>query len=177
MPTPTGISASFPPQFIPRRDDRFESTRPVDGSDTATDWRGVHGVESSPHLVDPPNGWIQNTNNWPYSAAGRDSPPRHRYPKYMDVVGEIPRGQEAIRVLVGRRDWTIERLRAAAFDPYLTAFARLVPRLVTGVRLAGHGPGRGRPGRADRRAPRLGLSLVRGERADLPRRRRGCTSC
>jgi acyl-homoserine-lactone acylase len=120
----------FHPQFIPRRDDRFDWTRPVDGSDPATEWHGVHGVESSPHLVDPPNGWLQNTNNWPYSAAGRDSPRREQYPKYMDMVGENPRGQQAIRVLIARRDFTIERLRAAAFDPYLTAFARLVPRLV-----------------------------------------------
>ncbi len=120
----------FHPQFIPRRDDRFDWTQPVDGSDPATEWHGVHGVESSPHLVDPPNGWLQNTNNWPYSAAGRDSPRREQYPKYMDMVGEIPRGQQAMRVLIGRRDFTIERLRAAAFDPYLTAFARLVPRLV-----------------------------------------------
>jgi acyl-homoserine-lactone acylase len=120
----------FHPQFVPRRDDRFDWTGPVDGSDPATEWRGVHGVESSPHLVDPPNGWIQNTNNWPYSAAGRDSPRREGYPRYMDMVGEIPRGQEAIRVLIGCRDFTIERLRAAAFDPYLTTFARLVPGLV-----------------------------------------------
>ena len=120
----------FLPQFIPRRDDRFDWTRPVDGSDPATEWHGVHGVESSPHVVDPPNGWLQNTNNWPYSAAGRDSPRREQYPRYMDMVGEIPRGQQAIRMLNGRRDFTIERLRAAAFDPYLTAFARLVPRLV-----------------------------------------------
>jgi acyl-homoserine-lactone acylase len=120
----------FHPQFIPRRDDRFDWTQPVDGSDPATEWHGVHGVESNPHVVDPPNGWLQNTNNWPYSAAGRDSPRREQYPKYMDMVGEIPRGQQAMRVLIGRRDFTIERLRAAAFDPYLTAFARLVPRLV-----------------------------------------------
>jgi acyl-homoserine-lactone acylase len=125
-----GHIAYFHPQFIPRRDDRFDWTQPVDGSDPATEWHGVHGVESSPHLVDPPNGWLQNTNNWPYSAAGRDSPRREQYPKYMDMVGEIPRGQQAIRVLIGRRDFTIERLRAAAFDPYLTALARLVPRLV-----------------------------------------------
>jgi len=125
-----GHIAYFHPQFIPRRDDRFDWAQPVDGSDPATEWHGVHGVESSPHLVDPPNGWLQNTNNWPYSAAGRDSPRREQYPKYMDMVGEIPRGQQAIRVLIGRRDFTIERLRAAAFDPNLTAFARLVPRLL-----------------------------------------------
>jgi acyl-homoserine-lactone acylase len=120
----------FHPQFVPRREDRFDWTRPVDGSNPATDWHGVHGVEESPHVVDPPKGWIQNTNNWPYSAAGPDSPRREAYPRYMDVVGEIPRGQQALRVLTGQRNWTPERLRAAAFDPYLTAFARLIPRLV-----------------------------------------------
>ena len=163
----------FHPQFIPRRDDRFDWTRRWTAAIPPPSGTACTGSESSPHLVDPPNGWIQNTNNWPYSAAGRDSPRRERYPRYMDMVGEIPRGQQAIRVLIGRRDWTIERLRAAAFDPYLTAFARLVPRLVASVRLAGRDAGRGRPGRADRRAPRLGLSLVRGERADLPGRRLG----
>ena len=120
----------FHPQFVPRRDDRFDWTRPVDGSDPATAWQGVHGVDGSPHVVDPPNGWIQNTNNWPYSAAGPDSPRRRDYPRYMDVVGEIPRGQHAIRLLAGKQDWAPERLRAAAFDPYLPAFARLIPRLV-----------------------------------------------
>ena len=69
-----GHIAYFHPQFVPRRDDRFDWTRPVDGSDPATEWHGVHGVEDSPHVIDPPNGWIQNTNDWPYSAAGPYSP-------------------------------------------------------------------------------------------------------
>jgi len=34
-------------------------------------------------------------------------------------------------VLTARRDFTPETLMAAAFDPYLTAFARLVPRLLS----------------------------------------------
>jgi acyl-homoserine-lactone acylase len=125
-----GHIAYFHPQFIPRRDDRLDWTRPVDGSDPATEWHGVHGVEDSPHVVDPPNGWIQNTNDWPYSAAGASSPRRESFPAYMDNVGESPRGLHAIRVLEGRKDFTPERLRDAAFDSYLTAFARLVPPLL-----------------------------------------------
>ncbi len=125
-----GHIAYFHPQFVPRRDRRFDWTRPVDGSDPATEWRGVHGVEDSPHVVDPPNGWIQNTNDWPYSAAGADSPRAADFPKYMDVAGESPRGLHAIRVLEGRKGFTPERLRDAAFDSYLTAFARLVPALL-----------------------------------------------
>jgi acyl-homoserine-lactone acylase len=125
-----GHIAYFHPQFVPRRNNRFDWTQPVDGSDPATDWRGVHGVEDSPHVIDPPNGWIQNTNDWPYSAAGRYSPQQDKFPKYMDEAGESPRGLHAIRVLEGRKDFTLERLRDAAFDSYLTAFARLIPPLL-----------------------------------------------
>ncbi len=132
-----GHIAYFHPQFVPRRDDRFDWNRPVDGSDPATEWHGVHGVEDSPHVVDPPNGWIQNTNDWPYSAAGPYSPKRESFPAYMDVAGESPRGLHAIRVLEGRKDFTPERLRDAAFDSYLTAFARLMPPLVAAYDAAG----------------------------------------
>jgi acyl-homoserine-lactone acylase len=48
----------------------------------------------------------------------------------MDQVGENPRGPHAQRVLNARRDFTPQTLIQAAFDPYLTAFARLVPLLV-----------------------------------------------
>ncbi len=125
-----GNIAYFHPHFIPRRDDRFDYSRPVDGSDPATDWKGLHPVDEAPHLLNPANGWIQNTNNWPYSAAGPYSPKRDSFPRYMDRAGENPRGIHAVMVLEGRRDFTPESLRAAAYDPYLTAFAQLVPALV-----------------------------------------------
>ena len=49
----------------------------------------------------------------------------------MDTVGENPRGLHAIRVLTARRDCHPRRsLITAAFDPYLPAFARLIPILV-----------------------------------------------
>jgi acyl-homoserine-lactone acylase len=125
-----GHIAYFHPQFVPRRDNRFDWTRPVNGSDPATEWRGVHGVDDSPHVIDPPVGWIQNTNDWPWSAAGPDSPRRGRFPRYMDAAGESPRGLHAIRVLQDRKDFTLDRLRDAAFDSYLPAFERLLPPLI-----------------------------------------------
>jgi acyl-homoserine-lactone acylase len=125
-----GHIAYFHPQFVPRRDDRYDWRRPVDGSDPATEWHGVHGVDDSPHVIDPPNGWIQNTNDWPYSAAGASSPRRADFPAYMDNAGESPRGLHAIRVLEARKDFTLDRLRDAAFDSYLPAFARLLPPLL-----------------------------------------------
>lgn len=126
----SGEIAYLHPQFIPKRDDRFDFTKPVDGADPATDWKGIHALEEVPHLLNPANGWIFNTNDWPYSAAGPYSPKRENFPRYMDTAGENPRGMHAIRVLQGRTDFTLEALRTAAFDSYLPAFARLIPTLV-----------------------------------------------
>jgi acyl-homoserine-lactone acylase len=125
-----GEIAYLHPQFIPKRDDRFDYTRPVDGGDPATDWHGLHELDEAPHVVNPANGWLYNTNNWPYSAAGGDSPRRQDFPRYMDSFGENPRGVHAMRVLGDRKDFDLASLITAAFDPYLPAFAKLVPVLV-----------------------------------------------
>jgi len=116
--------------FVPVRDTRFDFSRPVDGSDPATDWRGVHPIEESPNAINPASGWAYCTNNWPYTAAGADSPRQTDYPPYMDRSGENARGVHAIMLLEGRTDFTLDGLVEAAYDSYLPAFENLVPALV-----------------------------------------------
>jgi acyl-homoserine-lactone acylase len=125
-----GVIAYFHANFAPKRDPKFDWRKPVDGSNPATDWKGVHTVDESPLVVSPKNGWVYNTNNWPYSAAGADSPKRANFPAYMEQGVENPRGIHAIRVLSDKKDFTIDSLLEAAFDSYLPAFADLVPALV-----------------------------------------------
>ncbi len=116
--------------FVPVRDTRFDYDRPVDGSDPATAWQGVHTLEQSPNAINPTSGWAFCTNNWPWSAAGPASPDSSRFPRYMDRGTENPRGIHALRVLEGRTDFTLESLRAAAYDSWLPAFEQLIPSLV-----------------------------------------------
>ena len=138
-----GDIAYLHPQFVPRRDDRFDYTHPVDGANPATDWKGLHSLDELPHVLNPPNGWIMNTNDWPYSAAGPYSPKRENFPRYMDTAGENPRGIHATMLLKGRTDFTLGALQAAAFDSYLPALARLLPRLLAADHeLAPHDPSR-----------------------------------
>lgn len=125
-----GEIAFLMPQFMPLRDDRFDYTRPVDGSDPATDWQGLHTLESLPSVIDPHVGWAYNSNDWPWRAAGPDSPQAAHYPRYMDQVGGNARGIHAERLLTDSSGWTADGLRAAAFDPWLPAFAALLPDLV-----------------------------------------------
>jgi len=125
-----GKIAYFHANFVPRRDPKFDWSRPVDGSDPATEWKGVHGIEETPFLLNPKSGWLYNTNNSPWSAAGPDSPKKADYPAYVDPGSENPRGIHAIRVLHGRKDFTLDSLLAAAYDSYLPAFEGQVPALV-----------------------------------------------
>jgi acyl-homoserine-lactone acylase len=126
-----GNIAYFHANYIPKRDPSFDWTKPVDGSNPATDYRGVHAVNESPNAINPPIGWVYNTNNWPFTAAGRDSPKQADFPRYMETFIENPRGVHAIRVLENRADFTMASLRAAAYDTYLPAFAELIPSLVS----------------------------------------------
>ncbi|HYU80661.1 MAG TPA: penicillin acylase family protein [Vicinamibacterales bacterium] len=126
-----GTIAYFHSNFIPKRDTKFDWTRPVDGSDPATEWNGVLSIDETPGLLNPPNGWLYNTNNWPWSAAGANSPKKEAYPAYVERNGENWRGVHAIRVLQNKKDFTLSSFLAAAFDSYLPAFDRLIPVLVS----------------------------------------------
>ena len=125
-----GDIAYFHGNFIPRRDPKFDWTKPVDGSNPETDWHGLLSIDETPKLLNPTSGWLYNSNNWPWSAAGPSSPKQSDYPKYVDNGVESARGLHAIRVLQNKKAFTVEGLRAAAYDSYLTWFEKPVPALI-----------------------------------------------
>ena len=124
-----GDIAYFHANFIPKRDPKFDWTKPVDGSNPSAEWGEPLGVEQSPLVHNPKSGWLYNTNNWPYSASGPDSPKLSDFPAYVESGGENPRGVHAIKVLDGKKDFTLNSLITAAYDPYLTAFDPILPPL------------------------------------------------
>ena len=126
-----GNIAYFHSNYIPRRDTSFNWLEPVDGSNPATAYHGVLSIAQTPNAINPSIGWLYNSNNWPWSAAGPDSPKRDSFPVYVERgTEETPRGYHALRVLPGRHDFTMSSLTAAAFDSYLPSFARMIPVLL-----------------------------------------------
>ncbi|MFN2604118.1 MAG: penicillin acylase family protein [Gemmatimonadaceae bacterium] len=125
-----GNIAYFHGNFIPRRDPRFDWTEPVDGSNPATEWHGLLSIDESPSLLNPESGWLYNSNNAPWSAAGPSSPKKENYPAYVENGGESARGLHAVRVLENKKDFTLSSLISAAFDSYLTLFAQTIPSLI-----------------------------------------------
>jgi acyl-homoserine lactone acylase PvdQ len=125
-----GDIAYFHGNYIPRRDTKYDWTKPVDGSTAATEWQGLLSIDETPHLLNPKSGWLYNTNNWPWSASGASSPKKADYPAYVESGGESARGLHAIRVLQDKKDFTLDSLMAAAYDTYLTWFEKPMPALI-----------------------------------------------
>ena len=116
--------------FIPIRDKKINWSKPVDGTTSATEWKGLHTVDEIVHIYNPPNGWIQNCNSTPFTGAGINSPKRKNFPGYMAPDGENFRGINAVRVLGKEEKFTIDKVIAAGYDTYLSAFEILVPALI-----------------------------------------------
>ena len=125
-----GTIAYFHGNFVPVRDTRFDWTKPVDGSNPATEWNGLHRLTEIPQLLNPPSGWLYNANDWPWAAAGPGSLKQAQYPTYMESGTETARGRHAVLVLQGKKDFTLSSLNAAAYDTYLPWFEQPLPALL-----------------------------------------------
>jgi len=125
-----GNIAYYHGNFIPRRDPQFNWNSPLDGSNPLTEWNGLHELDEMITLLNPENGWIQNTNNWPFSAAAEFSPKPKDFPGYMANNSENPRGIHAVRVLENEKSFDLNSLLAAAYDSQLPAFEPLIETLI-----------------------------------------------
>lgn len=125
-----GNIAYYHGNFVPVRDIAYDYTLPVDGSNPATDWQGLHEVDEIVTLLNPANGWIQNCNSTPFTAAGEFSPNPEDYPIYMAPDMENFRGIHAVNLLREMNKITLDDLIKMAHDPYLPAFQALIPGLI-----------------------------------------------
>ena len=115
---------------IPKRDPKYDWSKPVDGSIAATEWKGYHNINETVFSINPVNGWLQNCNSTPFTVAGISSPKKENYPSYMAPDGENFRGINAVRVLSEENKYTIDKVIKAGYDRRLAAFEVLVPALL-----------------------------------------------
>jgi len=125
-----GTIAYYHGNFIPKRNEKFDYTKPVDGSNPETDWQGLHHLEDNIMVLNPPNGWIQNCNSTPFTSALEYSPKKEDYPAYMHSFPENFRGVHAIPLLTKASDLTLNSLIDLAYDPYLPGADMLITGLL-----------------------------------------------
>ena len=124
-----GNTAFWYGNFMPKRDPTYDWRLPVDGSITATEWKGLHPVDEQVHVYNPPNGWIQNCNSTPFASSGKYSPDINKYPAYMAPDGQNYRAVNAIRLLDDKKKLSLEDLISKGYNHYLAAFDVMLPPL------------------------------------------------
>ncbi|MDB5205774.1 MAG: penicillin amidase [Flavisolibacter sp.] len=115
--------------FIPKRNPKLDYSQPVDGTTSASDWKGLHPLDEIVHVYNPKTGWIQNCNSTPFTVSGHSSPKKEAYPTYMAPDSETARAVNAIRLLGNAKDITLDKMIAIGYDRYLSAFDVLLPPL------------------------------------------------
>jgi len=115
--------------FIPKRDTKYNWSLPVDGTTSATEWKGIHELNEIVHVHNPATGWIQNCNSTPFTVSGKSSPDKNKYPTYMAPDGQNPRAINATRLLSNENKFTVDKMIATGYNTHLSAFDILLPSL------------------------------------------------
>ena len=125
----SGNIAYWHGNYVPKRNPKFDYSQLLDGSTSATDWKGIHTVDETVHIYNPKTGWIQNTNSTPFTVSGASSPKKEAFPAYMAPDAQNARAINAARLLSAAKDVTIDKMIAIGYDRYLSAFEILLPAL------------------------------------------------
>ncbi len=103
---------------VPRRNPKFDWSQPVEGSDPATEWLGIHGLDELPQVLNPAAGFLQNCNSTPFFVTDGKNPRQECFPPYMvgDADRQTRRSLRSLEILRGMSGVTFDAWQQAPFD-------------------------------------------------------------
>ena len=115
---------------VPRRNPKFDWSKPVDGSDPATEWLGVHELDELPQILNPPSGFLENCNSTPLAVTDGANLDAESFPAYMigDAAVETRRSERSLELLRDLRDVDFASWQKLAFDDDVPWARRELPR-------------------------------------------------
>ena len=105
-------------------------TEPLDGADPARLWTASYAYDDLPRILNPPSGWLQNSNEPPWFATLQGAPDPTAYPPYMArSTGPTAGAQRSLELL---RDGPVgmEELVARKHSTRITLADRVLPDLL-----------------------------------------------
>jgi len=118
---------------VPRRDPSFAWRDPVDGSDPGTEWGDYHPLADLPQVLNPPSGWLLNTNSSPFFAADSVPYALEDFPPYMIGREEYNWRARSSRLVLEELDGvTFDDFARAVWDTRLSLADSLMPVLTAG---------------------------------------------
>ncbi|ACK69050.1 Glutaryl-7-aminocephalosporanic-acid acylase [Gloeothece citriformis PCC 7424] len=112
----------------------------VPGDTSTTLWTDYHPYQDLPRLVNPPTGWLQNTNDPPWSSTYPPVLAAQNYPSYLTLsslgkASNIFRTQRSIKLLLESEKISFEEMIDKKFSSRLEMADRLLEYLIPAARL------------------------------------------
>ncbi len=110
----------------------------VPGSDSTTLWTETHPYADLPRIVDPPSGWLQNTNDPPWTATFPIALDPDDFPSYMAPRHMSLRSQRSVRMLSEDESITFDEMVRYKHSTHMELADRILDDLIPAVRKYGN---------------------------------------
>lgn len=111
---------------------------PGDTSELITDPKKIVSYEQLPKVIDPAAGWVQNSNDTPWTSAYPMLLDSTKFPSYLaPAVGITTRAQRGIRTLSPAKKMTFEDVKAGKLSTHVETADQYVDDLIAATRRLG----------------------------------------
>jgi acyl-homoserine-lactone acylase len=109
----------------------------VPGDTSETLWTKIHTFDDLPKVIDPPSGWVQNSNSPPWYTTFPPALHPDDYPPYMAPRSLGLREQRGIRMLDEDSSISFEEMMMYKFSTRMELADRVLDELITAARRQG----------------------------------------
>ncbi len=104
----------------------------VPGDTSSTLWTATHPYEDLPKVIDPPSGFVQNTNDPPWITTWPSTLKPADFPAYMaPLTGVTMRSEQSVRLLMSKPKLTYDDFVELKYTNRALLADRILPQLLT----------------------------------------------